>query len=54
MFLYYACMKPHYSCVHISSNKAFFKILKKPSIVQKKKLQTGPSMMWWQWPWQHV
>ena len=24
-----------YNCVHISSNKAFFKILKKPSIVQR-------------------
>jgi hypothetical protein len=27
-----------YSRVHISWNKAFFKILKKPSIVQNKKL----------------
>ena len=27
-----------YSRVHISSDKAFFKILKKPSIVQKKTL----------------
>jgi hypothetical protein len=28
----------YYSRVHISSDKAFFKILKKPSIVQKLKL----------------
>ena len=27
-----------YSHVHISSDKVFFKILKKPSVMQKKKL----------------
>ena len=26
---------PKYSCVHISSDTAFYKILKKPSILQK-------------------
>ena len=35
---YYLCFFYRYSRVHISSDTAFFKILKKPSIVQKSTL----------------